>query len=395
MFNTSSLSPRVMNFLNSIGQAEAEDASSALAIQLLGYTGKENNLPIAASDRAKHWAEGDLLDIVREWAAGFVPYSKACDLAGGRARARAFQTIGNRRRWAEFIGMPAMECSQSDFGSVLLNALAKTVSANYLQFPASWRRYCQQVQAVRFDQSAAIFEPVGFLTESAEGGGALAVLAPDTGFTWKIKAYRGFIDLTWEATVAAESAVAFGEIPRIFSGNAISLEDKLVAAELIANRTLEDGKAVFHTDRGNLLSGGSSALSATSLGTAIDALAAQTTPGGTDSLRLKPRYLVVPSKLVGTADVLLKSMDYSTLRPEERIERIHEPFLDDDSGTAWYLACDWRQHPTIQVAMIQGYEEATISVIPQPNPDKTRYQCRHCVASRIVSPLGLVKSAGA
>lgn len=122
-----------------------------------------------------------------------------------------------------------------------------------------------------------------------------------------------------EQDIIDENLGYFNQLPTEYGQTARNLRPDLVYALLLANPTLSaTGGALFNataqsatgTGHANLATGGSSALSASSLKTAITAMAKVVKydpTGGVKQLNIKPRYMLIPSDLMFTARELLQS----------------------------------------------------------------------------------------
>lgn len=122
-----------------------------------------------------------------------------------------------------------------------------------------------------------------------------------------------------EQDIIDENLGFFNALPAEYGQSARNLRPDLVYALLLANPTISaTGGALFNataqtfgsTGHANLASGGSSALSSTSLKTAITAMGkiVKFDPtGGIRQLNIKPRYMLIPSDLLFTARELLNS----------------------------------------------------------------------------------------
>jgi hypothetical protein len=122
-----------------------------------------------------------------------------------------------------------------------------------------------------------------------------------------------------EQDIIDENLGYFNQLPAEYGQTARNLRPDLVYALLLANPTLSaTGGALFNataqtatgTGHANLATGGSSALSLTSLKaayTAMGKIVKYDPTGGVKQLNIKPRYLLCPSDLGLTADEILQS----------------------------------------------------------------------------------------
>jgi len=128
----------------------------------------------------------------------------------------------------------------------------------------------------------------------------------------------------------------------------------------------------FHSDNGNLLTGGGSALGLTALGAAVSAMRKQTDPTGAPVLA-RPAILLVGSALESTGRDTLEEWN-AGVDPGQRMRLAVSPYLDntairDDaqvaienqSATLWYVLAEPRQVAALCVSFLNGREAPTIS----------------------------------
>ena len=132
-------------------------------------------------------------------------------------------------------------------------------------------------------------------------------------------------------------------IPMQHGRAAARLAVDLAFAELLSNPAMEDGNNFFSAAFGNL---GTGALSGTTLDEAMSKLLAQEEAGV--PLNLRPKYLLVPPALYGTARKLArerKNDDEGDLvvLSDSRLTETRDPTTAEaiaGSDTSWYLAAD-------------------------------------------------------
>jgi ATP-dependent protease ClpP protease subunit len=143
----------------------------------------------------------------------------------------------------------------------------------------------------------------------------------------------------------------------------------LVYAVLTGNPNMSDSVALFHANHKNLLTGGSSVLSSTSLISARAKMATQQDPDAraTGGLNIRPKYLLVPAALEGLAGQLIRSSsdpaqaNAGVANPAANMaEVLADARLDAASTTAWYLTADAGMYDTIEVAYLNGVQAPTM-----------------------------------
>lgn len=141
----------------------------------------------------------------------------------------------------------------------------------------------------------------------------------------------------------------------------------LVYATVLSNADLADGSPLFDASRGNLASGGGSALGETSIDAGIAAIGGQVLMADEDTpahLNLAPRYLIVPPADVGPARRHVRNMAIGDgndllVRGESRLTTVGVVDPRDDelvqgNGANWLLAASEAQAPGIQVGYLNG-----------------------------------------
>jgi hypothetical protein len=149
---------------------------------------------------------------------------------------------------------------------------------------------------------------------------------------------------------------------------AAKVKDDAVISFILNNPTMNfDATTVFHANHHNLASGGSSALSATSLDTAIGNIGRQVLLAEQDGFpqhyNLRPRYLLVPPELVGLAMRTVRNMDTDgptlKVRMESRLSDLGvvnpaNGTVYKGSATNWMLCAKSSNRPSIVVAGLNG-----------------------------------------
>jgi hypothetical protein len=140
---------------------------------------------------------------------------------------------------------------------------------------------------------------------------------------------------------------------------------------LEGNLAAFDGTALFHANHGNLASGGTSALSAANLQTAITGLSKQTVLGVFQTVMAK--WLLVPPALQFTARQILNSSMIVAAGTSGTVTQIGnanvlqgllgiivDPFLT--STTAYYVIADPADVPIVDVGFLQGKQTPDLLV---------------------------------
>jgi hypothetical protein len=132
---------------------------------------------------------------------------------------------------------------------------------------------------------------------------------------------------------------------------------------------MADGVALFHATHKNLMTSGTSALSAAALITARSKMVVQKDPDSLvdGGLNIRPKYLLVPAVLEGLAGQIVRSSsDPAQANPGvvnpafNMVEVLAEARLDANSATAWYLMADAGMYDTIEVSYLNGVQAPTM-----------------------------------
>lgn len=220
----------------------------------------------------------------------------------------------------------------------------------------------------------------GGLKRLARGGTAEHDTISDAKESYKIARYAKQFVID-EQDMIDDNFQVLVDRPTFLGRAAARLRPELVWAILLLNGNLSDSVALFATGHGNIQTGGTSPLSATSLKAAIKQMAKQKGVRTDVTLNLMAKYLVVPAALKYDAAVLLKSAEnregnsgtattnqgtYNPLR-DEGLElrsdaRIDNGFTDPSDGTTavggsalkWFLFCNPADCPTVEVGYLAG-----------------------------------------
>lgn len=186
---------------------------------------------------------------------------------------------------------------------------------------------------------------------------------------------------------------AFREEVMDFGGSTRLLENYLVYSALNQNpEMVEDSKAMFHTDHGNLAEGAGN-VGAPSLDLLSKAMTGLRTIRGiapdanTQARRIntRPTFLIVPVALEAQASQLVASTvdptknnntpNYPGVRA---LSVVGDPELDETSTTAWYLTGPKRRSPVVLLRLRQ-FPRPTITRVNHTQHDMITYQLRDFV----------------
>ena len=250
--------------------------------------------------------------------------------------------------------------STASAGSVFTAVANASLIEGFITAPDSTADWVVTAEAESFKPFERHVVNIGGLKKHARGATAES-MEFEAGLreTYRIARYTGQAGID-EQDIEDDRLHALTELPRAMGAAARELRVDLVCAILLANKPLDvDAVDLFHADHNNLDSGGGSALSATSLGTGVQRIAAQRLLAR--ALNLGARYLIVPANLHVAARVVLRTIDRDDrqnllLRSDDRIGvgGIADPVDGTKyvgTSTNWWLATSAQR--TIEIATLR------------------------------------------
>jgi hypothetical protein len=199
--------------------------------------------------------------------------------------------------------------STSDFPSILEDALRKSIRTGMESESATHRRWVRRSEAVDFKvQKRPVLSSAPNLERIHEGGEYTYGSFSDDGTEFKVEKYGKICKLTFEAIVN-DDLDAFSRLAPAMGLSAIRKESdavyNLLTSNSAAGPTMQDGKAMFHADHGNLDT--NYTLSVDGLARARTMLRRQKDISGRGWLNLTPRYLLIPPELEQMAMQLVRA----------------------------------------------------------------------------------------
>jgi hypothetical protein len=247
--------------------------------------------------------------------------------------------------------------------NALGDSMSKTLTESFKSYPATWRAVALKRSNSDFKSSTSIRPGAIRKLQPLPPDGEIKHDAPSEDvFTTKLETFAGMIAITRQDIINDDLGF-FDSIPAGLARAAAQAVNDEFAETWMLNGTH------FTLARGNYFEGAASALSATSLATAIKMLRSMTDDKGSP-VDMQPRTLLVPPSLEGTALALVQS-EYlqvatgPTGNPyREAVEVVVEPRLENAnysgfSATAWYLVAPVSEAPAL-AAFLNGNESPTI-----------------------------------
>lgn len=244
----------------------------------------------------------------------------------------------------------------------------KILLASYMQAPASWRSFAATKNAPNFREQTGLRPNfLGDLQEIPEGGHFDHGSIEEETYTWRVNTYGKQLQVDRRAIVNDDLGV-FGEVlPAMGRAAARALND------LVAEVILGNSGSFWATANSNYFEGAATALSATSLATAVKMLRQMTDAEG-NLLDLEPRALLVPPELEVTGRELLESTELLRDGSADRMPTTNvlaklatlavEPRLSNStytgySTTAWWLFTS-PENAAVIVGFLDGKEAPTL-----------------------------------
>lgn len=293
----------------------------------------------------------------------------------------------------------------SDFPILLENLLHKTLQSAYALAPDTWTRFCAIGSVSDFRaHSRYRAGSIGNLDSLNELGEFVNKTIPDGEKGTLTADTKGNIINISRQTVINDDLNAFMTLANMLGRAAKRTIERDVYALFALNAgmgpTLEDGKALFHVDHGNI-SGSAGVPSVTSIEAARIAMASQLDVGANDYLDLRPAVWLGPIGIGGQARVANQSeYDPDANNKLQRTNIVRGLFTDviDTprlTGNPWYMFASPSDAPVIEVAFLDGVQEPYIELQNGFDSDGARWKVRLDYAVGAVDYRGAVRNAGA
>ncbi len=287
----------------------------------------------------------------------------------------------------------------SDFPLLLENVASKSLMTGYESEPASHRTWVNQTDVADFKlQKRVALSEAPYLEPVLEAGEYKYGSMKEKGEGFALGTFGKIISLTRQMMIN-DDLNALTKIPNALGRSAARLEADKVYSILTGNPLMADGLALFHASHKNLMT--AAALSIASL---ADARAAMRKQKGLQGaiLNIVPRFLIVPAALESEAEQLVATLVDPTKQnatPQHAwirgLEIVVNARLDEASGVSWYLAADFNQVDTIEVAYLQGQRGAFIDQETNFDTDALKIKCRLDFQAAPIDWLGLIRNPGA
>lgn len=247
----------------------------------------------------------------------------------------------------------------SDLPKILADAVNKVLQSSYRIAPGTFAGWTARNFTLNFHPvSLARVSPPAELQEVGEDDEYQTLDIVDGEETARVRTFGGILPISRQA-LTNDDTKALADIGKMLGITAKLTQNRRVYSVLLSNPVLSDGVTLFHADRGNLMTGGASALSRDSLATALKTMRSFTDDAG-NPLSVEPKFLLVPPSLEITAHELCFSDSipgqtnaavpnlFKKLGLQPIVEPLLEaPSLTGNSSTGWYLLPDPNLWPVV------------------------------------------------
>lgn len=292
----------------------------------------------------------------------------------------------------------------SDFTTLLENALNKTLLAAYATAPDTWRNFCKVGSVSDFRAHNRYRQGTfGVLDKVLEGAEFTNKQIPDgSKETITASTYGNIIAITRQALINDDMGAFMDLAQRL--GRAAGLSVEVAVYDLLKLQTgtgpnMSDGHALFDdTYHSNVSTG--AAISAAAIDADRIKLASQTDPSGNEILDLRPYALVIPIGLGGTArtinDAQYDPDTANKLQKPNNVRGLFRTIVDTPrlTGTRRYIFADPAVAPTIEVAFLNGQEAPFMESQQGWRTDGSEWKVRLDYAVAAVDWRGAVMNAG-
>lgn len=289
----------------------------------------------------------------------------------------------------------------SDLPNILANVANKAVLEGWDGAMETWSEWCAEGSLPDFKTATlARAGESDDLDEIKENGEYEYGDMDDTKETVQLATYGKLFAVSRQALINDDLG-QLTEVPRKMGEAAARKVGDLPYAVLIANAAMGDGKALFHTDHGNLASA-AAAIDVTPLNVAFKAMAIQKDLSGKSRLNIRPTYLLAPVSIMGAAEQFFKTdkiggvsykPNLANIYAGDVLKRIYEARLDGGSITAWFLAGP--KGKTVKVFFLNGQKTPYLESRQGWTVDGTEFKVRIDAAAKALDFRGLFKNAGA
>jgi ATP-dependent protease ClpP protease subunit/phage major head subunit gpT-like protein len=285
--------------------------------------------------------------------------------------------------------------SSGDFATVLGNIANKSMLKGYSEAAEVFPQFTATGNLSDF--KIATRTDLGTfpsLRQVAPGAEFKYVSIGERAETAALATYGELFSITRQAIINDDLG-AFTRIPQKMGLAAIRTVGDLVFSILINNPKMADGKALFHTDHGNLAT--KAGINTASIDAARVLMGKQ--KDGTAFLNIRPKFLLCDIADEGAAKVALESefevgaSEKSNTIPNS-VRNIASVISDGrlSGHNGWYLNADPVAHDTIEVLYLDGQQAPVLEQQNGWNIDGVEFKVRLDAAAKAWDAKGMVKT---
>jgi hypothetical protein len=248
----------------------------------------------------------------------------------------------------------------SDFPNLLTGAGQRMLLEAYTAAAPAIKQIARRSTAVDFRAKSTLrLGEAPKLIKVNEGGEIKYGSRAEAKESYRLYTYARIFSISREALINDDLG-AFSDFTRAYGVAAASLEAQ-VLVDLLAGAagigpTMSDGKALFHSDHGNLAASGA-AISDATLTAARLALRTMKGLDGESIIEVAPRYLVTPAAKETDAQKAIAAIYPATTADANvftgALTLVTDPRLDAKSATRWYVFGDPAVAPVLEYSYLQ------------------------------------------
>lgn len=299
------------------------------------------------------------------------------------------------------------------FPNILLDAINKSLLAEYEEAPYTWSMWARQAASVPdlktiYRTRISEFPNLEMVPENAKYP---EKQMSDSKESYQISKYGAEFTVSWE-TIINDDLDAISRTTAKMGVAARRTQNNLVYSVLTSNPTMGDGNALFSSSHasGDNTSGSAAAPAVATLNAGFLKMRKQIGLTAGAVLNIEPRYLIVPVNYEATAMQLLGSFSdpavggnaagnsntlniYGPGGQRKTLTLVAEPLLDAASSTNWYLAADSSQVDTVEITFLQGEESPVIDTEEDFDTDTYKYKIRQTMGAKAIDWRGLFRNS--
>jgi hypothetical protein len=290
----------------------------------------------------------------------------------------------------------------SDFSNFLQQLFNKELLAAFRIAPSGIKLLARRATINDFRARYVYRDsPIGGLQKVNEASEFKRVTKSDVKpESYQLTSYAGVFGITRQSLVNDDMGV-FGDIAAQLAIQSAEFENAQLAALLISNPVLSDGKALFSTAHGNL-AGTPAAIDTQPLSDARLALRLTKNQNG-QPIEVKPAYLLAPATQETVGQKALAGVyppQIADVNPfDGYLQLVIDPRLDNAGQTkSWYVFGDPVLVPVLEYAYLSGAEGPQVDTRSQFNQgadfDGTEVLCKLDFGCGTISSVGAYKNAG-